>query len=264
MDLKLTEKVALVTGSTAGIGLAIAQGLAREGATVYVNGRTQERVEEAISTIKATIPDAKLKGVTADFSKVKEVNALLEEVPEVDILINNVGIFGQKPFAEITDEEWMNYYEVNVLSGVRLSRYYFPKMLAQNWGRIIFLSSESAIQIPEDMIQYGMTKTAMLAISRGLAELTKGTEVTVNAVLPGPTWSEGNEKGVKQTAEKENITVEEAQQEFFKKYRPTSLLQRFATTEEVANLVTYVSSPLSSATNGAALRVDGGVVKSAF
>ena len=260
MDLQLKDKTALVTGSTAGIGFSIARQLLQEGATVYVNGRSQQRVDEAIHLLKASQPQAKVFGVAADFSKVEEVNQLIGRVPAVDILINNVGIFETKNFTAIPDADWTHFFEVNVLSGVRLSRHYLPGMLKQNWGRILFISSESAINIPVEMIHYGMTKTAQLSVSRGIAELTRGTNVTVNSVLPGPTRSEGLEKMV----EKEKMTVKEAETPFFQKARPTSLLQRFASTDEVANLVTYLSSPLSSATNGAALRVDGGVVKTIF
>ncbi len=261
MDLQLNNKTALVTGSTAGIGFAIAKQLLKEGASVYVNGRTQQRIDAAIKQLKKDVSQADVHGIAADFSKVDEVNNLLQQIPFVDILINNVGIFEPKAFADISDEYWLKFYEVNVLSGVRLSRYYFPKMIEKNWGRIIFISSESALNIPEEMIHYGMTKTAQLAISRGLAELTKGTNVTVNSILPGPTKSEGVTDFIENLGRHQNKSKEEMEKKFFQSVRPTSLLKRFASTEEVANLVTYVASPLSSATNGAALRVDGGVVK---
>jgi len=251
-----------VSGSTQGIGFAIAQKLLEEGATVIINGRSENRITEAIDKLKKLVPGANISGAAADFSKVEEVNTLLANLPDIDILINNAGIFEPKPFVEITDEDWFKFFEVNVLSGVRLSRYLFPKMLAKNWGRIIFISSESAVNIPEEMIHYGTTKTAQLSISRGLSELTKGTNVTVNSVLPGPTKSEGVGEFVKQMATAANVTPEEAEKDFFKTARPTSLLQRFATVEEIANLVTYVASPLSSGTNGSALKVDGGVAKS--
>lgn len=264
MDLKLTGKTALITGSTAGIGFAIARQLAAEGANIIINGRTPERVAAAVATLEAAYPLSRISGVAADFSKANEVMAITQQVPEVNILVNNVGIFEPTPFTEITDEDWFRFYEVNVLSGVRLSRFYFPKMLQADWGRIIFISSESAVQIPEEMIHYGMTKTAQLAISRGLAELTKGTNVTVNTVLPGPTKSEGVGDFVASLAKARNITAAEAETDFFKNARPTSIIQRFATVEEIANMVTYVASPLSSATNGAALRADGGVIKTAF
>jgi NAD(P)-dependent dehydrogenase (short-subunit alcohol dehydrogenase family) len=261
MNLQLSDKTALVTGSTAGIGFAIAKQLLQEGATVYINGRTAERVISAIEQLQSAVPDASVLGVAADFSKVDEVNKLIAQIPSVDILVNNVSIFEPKAFTDISDADWLRFYEVNVLSGVRLSRHYFPGMLERNWGRIIFISSESAIHIPQEMIQYGMTKTAELAISRGLAELTKGTNVTVNAVLPGPTKSEGVEVFLESMGRQQNKPKETIEKEFFQSARPTSLLQRFASTDEIASLVTYLASPLSSATNGAALRVDGGVVK---
>jgi NAD(P)-dependent dehydrogenase (short-subunit alcohol dehydrogenase family) len=263
MDLQLKGKTALITGSTAGIGFAIARQLAAEGANVIINGRNAERIAAAVAKLKEANPGANISGVPADFSKAEEVAAITQRVPAVDILINNVGIFEPTPFTEITDEDWFRFYEINVLSGVRLSRYYFPKMLQAGWGRVIFISSESAVQIPAEMIHYGMTKTAQLAISRGLAELTTGTNVTVNTVLPGPTRSEGVGDFVINLARTQNITPEQAEADFFKNARPTSIIQRFATVEEVANMVTYVASPLSSATNGAALRVDGGVIKTA-
>ncbi|HEV7383014.1 MAG TPA: SDR family oxidoreductase [Dyadobacter sp.] len=262
MDLQLTGKTAFVSGSTQGIGFAIAHKLLEEGATVIINGRSEIRVVEAIEKLRSLVTDAQISGVAADFSKVEEVNTMLENLPDVDILINNAGIFEPKPFTEIPDEDWFRFFEVNVMSGVRLARYFFPKMIAKDWGRIMFISSESAVNIPEEMIHYGATKTMQLAVSRGLAELTKGTQVTVNAILPGPTKSEGVGEFVKQLASGANVTVEQAEKDFFKTARPTSLLQRFATVEEVANLVAYVSSPLSSGTNGAALKVDGGVAKS--
>lgn len=262
MDLQLKGKTALVTGSTLGIGFAIAKSLLKEGAKVFINGRTEERVNQAISRLKNEVPDADVQGAIADFAKFEDINALLKQVPAVDILVNNLGIFEPKAFTEITDEDWLRFYEINVLSGVRLARHYFPKMLAQNWGRVIFISSESAILIPEEMIHYGMTKTAQLSISRGLAELTKGTGVTVNSVLPGPTKSEGVETFIKELATKQHITESQMEEQFFETARPSSLIRRFADVQEVANLVTYVASPLSSATNGAALRADGGLVKS--
>ncbi|RAJ95966.1 NAD(P)-dependent dehydrogenase (short-subunit alcohol dehydrogenase family) [Larkinella arboricola] len=261
MDLQVSGKTALVTGSTAGIGLAIAKTLAQEGAEVIINGRNKERVEALVQHLSKELPGTRFRGIAADFSKVEEVNALLAALPEVDILINNVGVFEPKEFADIPDEDWFRFFEVNVLSGVRLSRHYFPKMLAKNWGRIIFVSSESALQIPTEMIHYGTTKTAQLAISRGLAELTTGTEVTVNTVLPGPTFSEGVGDFIGSMAARSNVSVEEMEQDFFKNARPTSIIKRFATTQEIANMVAYLVSPLASATNGAAIRVDGGVTK---
>lgn len=262
MDFQLADKTALVSGSTAGIGLAIATTLAQEGATVVINGRTEERVNTAIDHIKQRSLDAKLQGLVADLGTTDGTNQLFQQVSEVDILVNNLGIYSAKTFAEISDEEWTKLLEVNVMSGVRLSRYYLPRMLQKNWGRIIFISSESAINIPAEMIHYGVTKTAQLALARGLAETTVGTNVTVNSVLPGPTRSEGVEDFIQSLATEQNTSLEQIEKEFFAKTRPSSLIQRFATTEEVAALVAFVASPRSSATNGAALRVDGGVVRS--
>jgi NAD(P)-dependent dehydrogenase (short-subunit alcohol dehydrogenase family) len=262
MDLQLKNKKALVTGSTAGIGYAIAKQLAKENAQVYVNGRTNERVEAAIKKLKDETGNQDIHGVTADFSDSKDIDKLIRQLPEVDILINNVGIFEPKAFRDITDADWMRFFEVNVLSGVRLARAYFDKMIAKNWGRIIFISSESAIQIPDEMIHYGMTKTAQIAVSRGLAELTKGSGVTVNTVLPGPTESEGVGGFLENLAKEQGKTPAQIEKDFFQHIRPSSLLQRFASTNEIASLVAYVASPLSSATNGAALRADGGVVRS--
>ncbi|MEH2063717.1 MAG: SDR family NAD(P)-dependent oxidoreductase [Nostoc sp.] len=262
MDLKLHGKSALVSGSTAGIGLAIALGLAQEGASVIVNGRSEERVAQAIAKIQQNTPDAKVSGVVADAGTALGVEQLFQKVPHVDILINNVGIYEPKTFFDITDEDWLNIFEVNVLSGIRLSRQYLQKQLEQNWGRIIFISSESAIQIPVEMIHYGTTKTAQLAIARGLAEMTVGTGVTVNSVLPGPTRSEGVEEFITKLAQERGISPTEVEAEFFQNVRPSSLIKRFATNEEVAAIVVYLSSPVASATNGAALRVDGGVIRS--
>ena len=262
MNLELDGKRALITGSTAGIGYAIAEALAREGAEVVVNGRTEERVEQAISTILDSHPRAKVKGLAADLGHADGVGAAVQRLPEVDILINNLAIFDPKPFEQIPDEDWFRFFEVNVMSGVRLSRQYLPGMKTRNWGRIIFISSESAVQIPAEMIHYGMTKTAQLAISRGLAETTVGTGVTVNAVLPGPTASEGVTKFVDRMAAASKQTKSEFEADFFRSTRPSSLLQRFARPDEVAPLVVFLCSPLSPATNGAALRADGGVVRS--
>ncbi len=262
MDLQLQDKIAFVSGSTAGIGYAIAKSLLQEGATVIINGRTQESVGKAIAELKENNINAKLSGIAADFSNKQQVENLINQLPDIDILINNVGIFEPKPFEEIPDEDWFRFFDVNVMSGVRLSRFAFPKMLAKNWGRIIFISSESAIFIPDEMIHYGMTKTAQLAVSRGLAELTKGTNVTVNAVLPGPTKSRGSSDFINDIARQQNSTFEEMEKQFFQNMRPTSLLQRFASTEEVANMVVYLVSPLAAATNGAAIHVEGGLVKS--
>lgn len=262
MNLHLENKLALVTGSTKGIGLAIATSLGRENARVIVNGRTEKSVAAALAKIRAAVPDARLEPFAGDLADATAADKLTRQFPAVDILVNNLGIFEPKPFEKITDDDWRHFFEVNVLSGVRLSRAYFPGMKQRNWGRIIFISSESALQIPAEMIHYGMTKTAQIAVARGLAELSAGTGVTVNAVLPGPTRSDGVETYVGQLSGGKPFA--EFEKEFFAKVRPTSLLKRFATTDEVANLVTYVCSPLSAATNGAALRVDGGVVKSAF
>jgi NAD(P)-dependent dehydrogenase (short-subunit alcohol dehydrogenase family) len=264
MDLKLNNKTALVTGSTAGIGYAIARSLAAEGATVYVNGRTTERIDAAVASIISETGNANVKGISADFSDIQQVNALLENLPAVDILINNVGIFDPVAFKDIPDEEWLKFFEVNVLSGIRLARVYFDKMLAQNWGRIIFISSESAIQIPTEMIHYGMTKTAQISVARGLAELTTGTGVTVNSVLPGPTASEGVSVFIDSVAKAQGLSPAEMEKEFFTSIRGTSLIKRFIEPQEIANMVTYIASPLSSATNGATLRADGGVIKTAF
>ena len=262
MNLKIDNKLALVTGSTKGIGLAIAISLAREGARVIVNGRTEASVATAVAAIQAAAPGAKLEAFAGDLASEADTAKLITRFPTVDILVNNLGIFEPKPFEQITDADWRRFLEVNLLSGARLSRAYLGGMLKQNWGRIIFISSESGIQIPAEMIHYGVTKTAQIALARGLAELTAGTGVTVNSVLPGPTHSDGVDEFVKQLSG--GAPFAEFEKEFFAKVRPTSLLKRFATTEEVANLVTYVASPLSAATNGAALRVDGGTVKSAF
>jgi NAD(P)-dependent dehydrogenase (short-subunit alcohol dehydrogenase family) len=262
MDLLLDGKMALVTGSSAGIGFAIAEGLARENARVIVNGRTESRVKEAVAKILEKHPHGKVEGFSGDLSDAGVGEALFTRYPDVDILVNNLGIFSPQPFEEITDDEWRRFFEVNVLSAVRLSRYYLGRMKRKNWGRIVFISSESAIQIPAEMIHYGFTKTAQLAVSRGLAETTAGTGVTVNSVLPGPTASEGVSDFVAKLASQTNQTPAEFETFFFEKVRPTSLLKRFETPEEVANLVVYVCSPLASATNGAALRADGGVIRS--
>lgn len=262
MDLHLQNKLALVTGSTKGIGHAIAVALAAEGARVIVNGRTQASVDDAIARLRTEVPDAQVEGFAGDLSNAEQADALVARFPKVDILINNLGIFDPKPFEEIDDAEWQHFFNVNVLSGARLSRAYLPGMRAQNWGRIVFISSESGVQIPVEMIHYGVTKTALLGLSRGLAELTAGTAITVNAVLPGPTRSEGVDEFVEKLSGGQSF--EAFEKTFFETARPTSLIKRFASTKEVANLVAYVASPLSSATTGAALRVDGGVVKSAF
>jgi hypothetical protein len=262
MDLQLEGKRALVTGSTAGIGFAIAKGLAKEGASVIVNGRSTKRVDEALTALNKAGVSGNLEGLAADLGTADGTRAAMERFPEVDILVNNLGIFETKPFESITDADWLHIFEVNILSGVRLSRHYLPGMKRRNWGRIVFISSESGVQIPTEMIHYGMTKTAQLAIARGLAETTAGTNVTVNSVLPGPTASEGANNFVEKLARDQKTTRQEVEKQFFENMRPTSLLKRMAEPDEVANLVTFVCSPLSSATNGAALRVDGGVVRS--
>ena len=261
MNIDLSGKTALVTGSTAGIGHAIARGLAATGASVVVNGRAQGKVESAVAAITKAVPGAKVRGVAADVSTAAGCNTLLAALPDVDILINNAGIFEPKGFFDIPDEDWSRFYEVNVMSGVRLSRAYMPGMLERNWGRIVFISSESGLNIPKEMIHYGMTKTAQLAVARGLAELTRGTAVTVNSVLPGPTMSEGVETFVKDLAKQNGQSVEEAASNFVKQHRPSSLVQRFASVEEIANMVVYVSSKEASVTNGAALRAEGGIIQ---
>jgi NAD(P)-dependent dehydrogenase (short-subunit alcohol dehydrogenase family) len=261
MDLQLVGKRALVTGSTAGIGLATAMGLFREGASVVVNGRTAQRVEEAIKKVKEAGGNGEVTGITADLSTAEGVGNLVRQLPDVDILVNNVGIFEPKPFVAIPDEDWLRFFEVNVMSGVRLTRHYLPGMRVRNWGRVVFVSSESGVQIPAEMIHYGMTKTAQLAIARGVAEAVAGTGITVNSVLPGPTESEGVGQFVADLAKQRGVERSVVESEFFQTARPTSLLRRFATVEEVANLIVYVCSPLASATSGAALRVDGGVVR---
>ena len=256
MDLGLKGKTALVSGSTAGIGLAIAAVLAREGASVIVNGRTQERVDQAI------VASGAAHGVAADLGTEAGARAVIQRFPEVDILVNNLGIFEPKPFEDIPDDDWRRFFEVNVLSGVRLSRHYIGPMRRRNWGRIVFISSESGLQIPKEMIHYGMTKTAQIAVARGLAETTAGTGVTVNTVLPGPTRSEGVEEFVGKLASTNGVDRAAIERQFFTKARPSSLLQRFATTEEVASVVAFVCSPLASAINGSAVRAEGGVVQS--
>lgn len=262
MDLKLADKKAFISGSTAGIGYAIAERFLKEGAEVVINGRTEESVHNSIESLKKSTGSEKVSGVAADFSKVEDVNRLIASVPDIDILINNAGIFEPKAFEEIPDEDWFRFFEMNVMSGIRFSRHYFPQMLQKNWGRVIFISSESAVFIPEEMIHYGMTKTAQISVSRGLAELTKGTGVTVNSILPGPTKSKGVGIFIEDLAKSNNTSTKEVEKDFFKNMRPTSLIQRFASVEEVADTVVYFSSPLASATNGASIRVEGGLVKS--
>jgi NAD(P)-dependent dehydrogenase (short-subunit alcohol dehydrogenase family) len=262
MDLQLNNKTALVSGSTAGIGFAIASLFAQEGAAVVVNGRSQRRVDEALEHIRGERKDVRVTGVAADLGTREGVALLTGSVPQVEILVNNLGIFEPKPFTEIPDGDWLRFFEVNVLSGVRLSRFYLPGMLKRNWGRIVFISSESALNIPVEMIHYGVTKTAQVSLARGLAEMTKGTKVTVNSVLAGPTRSEGVEVFLGDVARVQGSDTATVEKEFFRSIRPSSLLKRFAAPEEIASMVVYVCSPLASATNGAALRVEGGVVQS--
>lgn len=261
MNIDLSKHRAIVSGSTAGIGFAIAAGLAGSGAAVVINGRSEQSTQNAVKELTARVPKARVDGIAADLGTAKGVETFLAQAGDADILVNNLGIFEPKPFAEIPDADWSRFFETNVMSGVRLSRHYLPKMLAKNWGRIVFISSESALQIPAEMIHYGMTKTAQLAIARGLAETTAGTGVTVNSVLPGPTRSEGVGDFVKGMAKEKGVSEAEVERDFFATIRPTSLLKRFATVEEVANMVIYVASEQASATNGTALRVDGGVVR---
>ncbi|MEA2860641.1 MAG: hypothetical protein QOC72_2680 [Methylobacteriaceae bacterium] len=261
MKIDLSGKTAIVTGSTEGIGYAIAAGLAEAGARVVVNGRTQAKVDEALAALKNKVPNAEAEGFAGDLSTAQGCTALLHAVPQADILVNNVGIYEAKPFFDIPDEDWERFFQVNVMSGVRLSRGYMKGMIERNWGRVIFLSSESGVNIPDDMLHYGFTKTAVLALSRGLAKLARGTGVTVNAVLPGPTMSAGVERMLKGAAEKSGKTIEQVGAEFVRTRRATSIIQRVASAEEVANMVVYACSPQASATTGAALRVEGGIVE---
>jgi NAD(P)-dependent dehydrogenase (short-subunit alcohol dehydrogenase family) len=261
MDLGIARRRALVTGSTAGIGFAAARALAREGAMVVVNGRTQARVDAAVQALHHDVPHAHIGGVAADLGTADGCAALVDQIPAVDILVNNLGIFEPKPFEAIPDEDWLRLFEVNVLSGVRLTRAYLPDMRSRNWGRVVFVSSESALQIPTEMIHYGVTKTSQLALARGLAETLRGTGVTVNSVLPGPTASEGVGAFVADLAAVRGVDVPTVEREFFATARPSSIIQRFSTPDEVAAMIAYVCSALASATTGAALRVDGGVVR---
>jgi NAD(P)-dependent dehydrogenase (short-subunit alcohol dehydrogenase family) len=261
MDLGLRTKLALVTGSTAGIGLASAELLAREGASVIVNGRTTARVEAAIERLRAAVPEGRFHGIAADVATAAGCQLVIDRFPHVDILVNNMGIFEPKPFAQISDADWLRFFEANVLSGVRLARHYVETMRARDWGRIVFVSSESGLQIPVEMVHYGVTKTAQLAVARGLAESLAGTGVTVNCVLPGPTASEGVGRFVEQLAHSTGRDAASVEREFFASARPSSIIRRFARTEEVAALIAYTCSAQASATTGAALRVDGGVVR---
>ncbi len=263
MDLQLDGKLALVSGSTAGIGFAIARTLAQEGARVIVNGRTQSAVDDAVDRIRAETGGA-AEGAAGDLSDAAVAQALVGRHPGIDILVNNLGIFEPKPFEDIPDEDWRRFFDVNVLSGVRLARLVLPSMRRSDWGRIIFVSSESGVQIPAEMVHYGVSKTAQLAVARGIAESVAGTGITVNSVLPGPTKSRGVTDFVDELARANGQDVKQVEQDFFEHVRPTSLIKRFATPQETASLVAYLASPLASATTGAALRVDGGVVKSTF
>ena len=258
MDLKLKGKTVFISGSTSGIGFSVAKTFLQEGAIVYINGRTESSTSKAVQRLKSFFPDGKVGGIAADFSSGEQVQLLIKSLPDIDILINNVGIYSSKSFFDTTDEDWQEHLEVNVMSGVRLSRHYLPKMLEKNSGRILFVSSECATLIPDDLIAYSTTKTSILAISRGLAQLTKGTGVTVNTVLPGSTMTEGAEQFISDLAQKKNKSLSEVEEEFFKEARPNSLLQRFASVEEIANTIVYLSSPLAAATNGAAIKLDGG------
>jgi NAD(P)-dependent dehydrogenase (short-subunit alcohol dehydrogenase family) len=264
MNLGLQGKLAVVSGSTAGIGLAIATALASEGARVIINGRTEERVSAALEKIRERVPSADLRGVAADLGSASGVEAFLKKAPDADVLINNLGIFDLKPFLEIPDEEWLRFFEVNVLSGVRLTRKYLPAMLKKNWGRVIFISSESAQNIPTEMVHYGMSKTAQVAIARGLAQSVAGTGVTVNSILVGPTESEGAGTFLDNMAKQQNISKAEMEKLFFEKARPSSLLRRFETPDEVAAVVAFVASTQALVINGAAVRAEGGVVSSIF
>jgi NAD(P)-dependent dehydrogenase (short-subunit alcohol dehydrogenase family) len=261
MDLQLEGKTALVTGSTLGIGFAIAAALAQEGAQVIVNGRSRERVDAAVARLGAIAGHDGHSGIVADLGTAEGNAAAIEQHPNVDILVNNVGIFAPRPFAEIGDGEWQEMLEVNLMSGVRLSRHHLPKMLERNWGRIVFISSESGVQIPAEMVHYGVSKTAQIGLARGLAELTAGTGVTVNSVLPGPTWSEGVSVFVGEVGKSRGMDAAAMEKEFFTSMRPSSLLKRFAKPEETAAVVAFVCSPLASAVNGAAVRSEGGVVR---
>jgi NAD(P)-dependent dehydrogenase (short-subunit alcohol dehydrogenase family) len=260
MNLKLKNKRILITGSTSGIGFATAKLFAKEEASVVINGRSQKNIDKAIKSILNEYPDADITGINADFHDKNSINNLIETINNIDILINNVGIYKSLSFEETTDSDWLDMFEVNVMSGVRLSRAFLPNMLKKNWGRILFISSECAQLVPEDLIAYSTSKAAVLSVSRGLAQLTKGTNVTVNAVLPGSTLSEGASRFLQEQADKDQITKKEVADNFFKDVRTSSLLQRFTSTEEISNTIVYLSSPLSSATNGAAIKVDGGSI----
>ncbi|MDB5318815.1 MAG: dehydrogenase, short-chain alcohol dehydrogenase like protein [Phycisphaerales bacterium] len=261
MDLQISGKRALVTGSTAGIGLAIATALAREGARVTVNGRTAARVDEAVAQVKRDAAGGVVEGIVADLGTAEGARRVIGAMPDVDLLINNLGIYEVKPFEQLSDEDWMHILEVNLISGVRLSRHYFPPMLKRGWGRVIFISSESGVQIPTEMIHYGVTKSAQVSLARGMAELTAGTGVTVNSVLVGPTKSEGVEQFVADMAHSRGVTEKEVEADFFKSVRPSSLIKRFETSEEVAAVVAFLCGAVASGINGSAVRAEGGVLK---
>ncbi|MGF6711464.1 NAD(P)-dependent dehydrogenase (short-subunit alcohol dehydrogenase family) [Luteibacter sp. W1I16] len=262
MNIDLSKRSAIVSGSTAGIGLAIATGLAAAGASVVVTGRTQARVDEAIASVKKAVPGAKVSGVAADLGTAEGAAALIKAVPDTDILVNNLGIFEPKDFFDIDDAEWTRFFEVNVTSGVRLSRHYAKGMAQRGWGRVQFISSESGIQVPAEMVHYGVTKTAQLGVSRGLAEVLSGTGVTVNAILPGPTLSEGVSDFFGKIAQSQGKSLEEIERDFIQTHRPTSLIKRLLSVEEVANVSVYLASEQASGTTGASIRVDGGVTRS--
>jgi NAD(P)-dependent dehydrogenase (short-subunit alcohol dehydrogenase family) len=264
MDLKIKNKRALITGSTQGIGFATAKKLCQEGVNVVINGRTEEKVSKSVQALKVEFPNLDIKGIVADLKDAQGCQKVISQIPKVDILVNNLGIFEPKEFQKITEEEWLKMFYINVMSGVRLAQHYLANMFEQNWGRIIFVSSESALQIPSEMVHYGMTKTAQISISRGIAETTKGTNVTSNSIIVGPTLSDGALVFFNELAKQQNKTMEQIEEEFFKNVRPSSLTQRFNSVDETANMIVYTASALASATNGAALRVDGGVVQSAF
>lgn len=260
MDMQLTNRRALITGSTSGIGYAIARGIAAEGAHVTLTGRTQERVDAALAKLGKEVPGAKAEGVAADCASVEGAESVFSRVSDTDILVNNLGIYERKPFFEIPDEDWDRMFEVNVMSGVRFTRFYTPKMVERKWGRVIFVSSESGLNIPPEMIHYGFSKTAQLSISRGLAVALGGTGVTVNSILPGPTRTENSDQMREQRAKAIGVPIAQFEKMFFDKYRPSSILKRFADADEVAPLAVYLCSPLSALTTGAALRVEGGIV----
>ena len=262
MDLQLKNRRALITGSTLGIGFAMAKRLATEGAEVIITGRGQARVDAAIANLRQQVPGAQVSGFAGDLAQGDVADALTRQFPQIDILINNLGIYEPKPFAEISDADWHNFIETNFMSGMRLSRFYLPQLIERNWGRILFIASESGFDIPAEMIHYGVTKTMQVALARGLAKLCAGTQVTVNSLLPGPTRSEGVDEFIRNVAAESGVDPAQAERDFFSKTRPNSLLQRFATVDEIASFAAYLVSPLAAATNGAALRADGGIINS--